>query len=117
MSTNMQSPTQGVYLRFFMHENRRYHGVLLYEWLLREAKKLGIAGGTAFRSIAGYGRHGVLHEAHFLELAGSETVRVDFVVTATDADRLMQRVREERLQLFYAKLPTEFGVLGGDAPG
>ncbi|MGN6313642.1 MAG: DUF190 domain-containing protein [Rhodanobacteraceae bacterium] len=107
-------PTQGVYLRFFMHEGRRHHGVLLYDWLLREAKKLGIAGGTAFRSIAGFGRHGVMHEAHFLELAGQETVRVDFVITAADADRLIQRVREEHLQLFYARLPAEFGVLGNE---
>ena len=113
MSTNTESPTPGVYLRFFMHENRRHHGVLLYEWLLREAKKLGIAGGTAFRSIAGYGRHGVMHEAHFLELAGQETVRVDFIVTAEEAERMMQRVREEKLHLFYAKLPAEYGVLDG----
>ncbi|HXS74402.1 MAG TPA: DUF190 domain-containing protein [Rhodanobacteraceae bacterium] len=111
---NANQPVQGVYLRFFMHEGRRHHGVLLYDWLLREANKLGIAGGTAFRSIAGFGRHGVMHEAHFLELAGQETVRVDFIVTATDADRLMQLVRAECLQLFYAKLPAEFGVLDGE---
>jgi len=41
---------------------------------------------------------------------------VDFVVVAEDADRLMQRVREERLQLFYARLPAEFGVLGNESP-
>ena len=116
MNTNPQSAVQGVYLRFFMHENRRHHGLLLYDWLLREAKKLGIAGGTAFRSIAGFGRHGVMHEARFLELAGQETVRVDFVVTGDEADKLMQLVRDERLQLFYAKLPTEFGVLDGEEP-
>ena len=114
MNARMQSPAQGVYLCFFMHENRRHHGVLLYDWLLREAQKLGIAGGTAFRSIAGFGRHGVMHEAHFLELAGSETVRVDFVANDEEADRLVQRVRNERLQLFYARLPCEFGVLDGD---
>ncbi|HET9817615.1 MAG TPA: DUF190 domain-containing protein, partial [Rhodanobacteraceae bacterium] len=51
---NDTPPTQGVYLRFFVHENRRHHGVLLYDWLLSEARKLGLAGGTAFRSIAGY---------------------------------------------------------------
>lgn len=107
------APTQGVYLRFFVHENRRHHGMLLYEWLLAEAKQLGLAGGTAFRSIAGYGRHGVTHEAHFLELAGQETVRVDFVVTRELADRMLERVRTENLQLFYAILPAEFGVLGG----
>ena len=95
---------------------RRHHGVLLYDWLLREAKKLGIAGGTAFRSIAGFGKHGVMHEAHFLELAGQDAVRVDFVVSVADAGRLMERVREEHLQLFHARFPTEFGVLGYEEP-
>jgi PII-like signaling protein len=110
---NARPTTQGVYLRFFMHENRRHAGVLLYDWLLAEAKKLGLAGGTAFRSIAGYGRHGVTHEAHFLELAGHETIRVDFVVTREAAEKMLARVREEKLQLFYAILPAEFGTLGG----
>jgi PII-like signaling protein len=109
---NDSAPVQGVYLRFFVHENRRHGGVLLYDWLLSEARKLGLSGGTAFRSIAGFGRHGVTPEAHFLELAGQETVRVDFVVTRDAADRMLARVREEGLQLFYAVLPAEFGTLG-----
>ncbi|HET7930083.1 MAG TPA: DUF190 domain-containing protein [Rhodanobacteraceae bacterium] len=108
--------TQGVYLRFFVHENRRHGGALLYEWLLAEAKKLGLPGGTAFRSIAGYGQHGVTHEAHFLELAGQETVRVDFVVTRELANAMLARVLAEKLQIFYATLPTEFGTLGAGQP-
>lgn len=108
--------TEGVYLRFFVHENRRHGGVLLYDWLLAEAKKLGLPGGTAFRSIAGYGHHGVTHEAHFLELAGQETVRVDFVVTRDLAQRMLERVRTEQLEVFYATLPTEFGTLGPGKP-
>ncbi|MFT3790053.1 MAG: DUF190 domain-containing protein [Rudaea sp.] len=44
--------------------------MLLYEWLLERARKLGIHGGSAFRAIAGYGRHGRLHEQQFFELAG-----------------------------------------------
>jgi PII-like signaling protein len=105
--------TTGVYLRFFVHENRRYGGVLLYDWLLAEAKKLGLPGGTAFRSVAGFGRHGVTHEAHFLELAGQEAVRVDFVVSREAADQMLARVREEGLEMFYAIFPAEFGTLGG----
>lgn len=110
----MPAPTQGVYLRFFVHENRRHGGVLLYNWLLDAAKKLGLPGGTAFRSVAGYGRHGVTHEAHFLELAGQEAVRVDFVVTREEADRLLAHVHSEKLPMFYAIFPIEFGLLGGD---
>jgi PII-like signaling protein len=111
----MNDPTssQGVYLRFFVHENRRHGGMLLYEWLLKEAKKLGLPGGTAFRSIAGYGRHGITHEAHFLELAGQETVRVDFVVPSDAADKMLQRVRDEKIEMFYAILPAMFGKLEG----
>lgn len=107
--------TTGVYLRFFVHENRRHHGVLLYDWLLAEAKQLGLNGGTAFRSVAGFGRHGVTHEAHFLELAGQEAVRVDFVVTREAAERMLARVRAEHLEMFYAMFPAEFGTLDGNA--
>lgn len=108
----MSATTQGVYLRFFVHENRRHHGILLYEWLLEAAKKTGIHGGSAFRAIAGFGRHGVMHEQHFFELAGDLTVRVDFVVTFEEADRLLKLAAEEKLSIFYAELPTEFGVTG-----
>ncbi|MHB1592333.1 MAG: DUF190 domain-containing protein [Sulfuricella sp.] len=31
-------------------------------------------------AIAGYGRHGILHEYHFFELAGDLPVMVEFVV-------------------------------------
>ncbi len=51
-----------------MHENRMYKGILLYEWLIEKAKEMGIHGGSAFRAIAGFGRHGIIHEEHFFEL-------------------------------------------------
>jgi PII-like signaling protein len=98
-----------------VHENRKHHGILLYEWLLEQAKKIGIHGGSAFRAIAGFGRHGVLHEAHFFELAGELTVEVEFIVNDEDAERLFKLVRDEKIHLFYAKVPAEFAVLNGDA--
>ena len=104
---------KGTYLRFYVHENRKHHGVLLYEWLLETAKKAGIHGGSAFRAIAGYGRHGVLHEQHFFELAGDLTVEVEFLVTEDEADRLLAMLRGERVRIFYAKVPAEFGMLEG----
>lgn len=104
---------KGTYLRFYMHENRKQHGVLLYEWLLETAKKAGIHGGSAFRAIAGFGSHGVLHEQHFFELAGDLTVEVEFLLTDDQADKLLQLLRQERVRVFYAKAPAEFGLLDG----
>ena len=101
----------GVYLRFYTHEDRKVHGVLFYEWLLAEAKKLGIPGGTAFKAMAGFGRHGVLHESKFFELAGDLTVEVEFIVSEADAQRLLEVVRSSGVPVFYGKVAAEFGVL------
>ncbi len=106
---------KGEFLRFYTHENRKIGGVLLYEWLLDQAKRLDIHGGTAFKAMAGFGRHGVMHEAKFFELAGDLTVEVEFMVTADEARRLLDAVSTAKVRLFYARVPAEFGVLEGDA--
>ena len=103
----------GTYLRFYVHENRKHHGILLYEWLLEQAKKAGIHGGSAFRAIAGFGRHGILHEQHFFELAGDLTVKVEFLLTDAEAQRLLDLIQREQVRVFYAKLPAEFAITEG----
>jgi PII-like signaling protein len=103
----------GTLLRFYVHENRKHDHILLYEWLLEQAKKLGIHGGSAFRAIAGFGRHGVLHEEHFFELAGDMTVEIDFAVTDAEADQLLGLIRQQNIRVFYARIPIEYGVVDG----
>jgi PII-like signaling protein len=105
---------QGVYLKFYVQENHRHHGILAYEWLLEEAKKLGIHGGSAFRAIAGYGRHGKLHEEHFFELAGDVSVEVGFALSEEEAQNFLAHLAGEKLKLFYIKVPLEMGVVGGE---
>lgn len=100
---------KGTFLKFFLDERTRLHGILAYEWLLEKAKALGITGGSAFRAIAGYGRHGIIHEDHFFELAGQLPVEVGFAVTDQEADRLLALLAEENVSLFYVRLPAEYG--------
>jgi len=101
----------GTYLKLYMQEKRKHHHILLYEWLLEKAKALGIHGGSAFRAIAGYGRHGVLHEAHFYELQGDLTVEVVFIVSDDEANRLLDLIKEEKISLFYTKIFAEYGTI------
>jgi PII-like signaling protein len=105
----------GCFLKFYMMENRRHHHRLAYEWLLEEAKRLGLPGGAAFRSIAGYGRHRQLHEGRFFELAAYVPVEVGFAVTQEEADRFVEHVTKEGLSLFYIRLPVEFGYTEGNS--
>lgn len=100
-----------VYLKFYVTEKQRHEGTLLHDWLLEQAKKHGIPGGSAFRAIAGYGRHGHMHEETFFELAGELPVQVEFILPAEKADAFLNTLRPSRLNLFYVKFAVESGVL------
>ena len=104
---------KGTLLRFYVHENRKHHHILLYEWLLERARKMGIHGGSAFRAIAGFGRHGILHEEHFFELAGDLTVEIDFAVSDAEAQALIDLVLGEGISIFYVRIPIEFDAIEG----
>jgi uncharacterized protein len=107
---------QGSLLRFYVHEGSRHEGRLVWEWLLVQANRLGIRGGSAFRAMAGFGRHHLLHECKFFELAGTQAVEVEFVVTDPEASQLLELVHAAKLRLFYARTPASFGVIDPDAP-
>lgn len=101
---------QGICLKLFVSESRLHNGILLYEWLLEQAKEMGILGGTAIRAMAGFGRHGRLHEEAFFELAGELPVEIEFLVSDQQAERLLGLLKAENLRLFYARTPAEYGV-------
>ena len=107
---------QGCYLKFYVQERRLLHGVPAHDWILQKARQSGLPGGSAFRAIAGYGRHGVLHEDHFFELAGDLPVEVGFAVTDAEADRFLALVAAEGVSLPWLRVPIEFGITGEADP-
>ncbi|HEY8888215.1 MAG TPA: DUF190 domain-containing protein, partial [Gallionella sp.] len=67
-------------------------------------------GGSAFRAIAGFGRHGRMHEDTFFELAGELAVKVEFVLDDALADQLLERIRRHNLNVFYLRQTVEAGI-------
>lgn len=98
-------------LTFYVTEKQLHAGEPLYEWLLEEARELGILGGSAFRAIAGFGRHGRLREETFFELAGELAVQVEFIVDDRLAEQMLQRVRAQSLNIFYVRSKVESGIV------
>ena len=96
-----------VALRFYVHQPRKHGTVLLFEWLLEQAKQLGIHGGSAFFATAGYGRHGVIHEQRFFELPEVLPVMVEFIVSPEEAENLIALVRREKIHCFCTRTSTE----------
>jgi PII-like signaling protein len=106
----MQS-TRGICLKFYVSEYREHKGILVFEWLLERARKFGLEGGTAMRAVAGFGRHGTLHEETFLELSVDLPVEVSFVLSEEDAALFLDLLQTENIDLFYVKFPVEYGFL------
>ncbi len=100
-----------VCLKIYMTEKQRHNSQLLYEWLLDEARKIGIEGGSVFRSIAGYGRHGQHHDEMFFELAGELPIQVEFVLDTVLADKYIEKLQLHRLNLFYMQYSVNIGYL------
>jgi PII-like signaling protein len=96
-------------LSFYISEKQHHAGMPLYEWLLEEAKSMGVHGGSAFRAIAGFGRHGHMHEETFFELAGELAVKVEFIIDNALAEQLLERVRSQSMKLFYVKQSVQTG--------
>jgi PII-like signaling protein len=102
-----------VALRFYVHQPRKHGKDLLFEWLLARAKEMGIHGGSAFFAVAGYGRHGVIHEQRFFELPEVLPVMVEFIVSPAEADKLLDLVRAEKIQCLCTRTPTEVILIEG----
>ncbi len=111
MSSNGHDMHEGVNLTLFMHSEARHAGMPMHDWLLKRAHKEGLAGGSVFRAIAGIGRHGVLHDDSFFELAGDLPLRAEFVLTRDQADRMLTLLREAGVDLVYTLTAVTYGVL------
>lgn len=106
---------EGSCLRFYVPQTQRVHGAPLWDWLLHAANRLQIRGGSAFHAMAGFGHHHRVREDRFFELAGSLVVVVEFIVTASEKQQLVDLIAREKVRLFYADVPATFGVVNPDA--
>ncbi|MCP3904357.1 MAG: DUF190 domain-containing protein [Planctomycetes bacterium] len=84
----------GHLLRIFVGEQDHHGGLPLYEWLIRQARKNGLAGATAIRGLEGFGAHSRLHSAKILRLSEDLPVVVEIVDTREKIEGFMPIVDE-----------------------
>ena len=106
-------PMVGFQLTFFTQQDHRHRGKPLGQWLLEEARAMGIGGATLIAASEGFGHHRHLHQMHLLSFA-DQPLEVVMAVTPEEADRIFARLNAEKIKIFYSKTPVEFGTLGGD---
>ena len=71
----------GTLLRIFIGENDRHDNLPLYEWIVKTARKQGMAGATVVRGLQGFGADSRLHSAKILRLSQDLPIIVEIVDT------------------------------------
>ena len=68
-------------LRIFIGESDKLHGRPLYEVIVEEARKRGLAGATVLRGTLGFGANSHIHTAKVLRLSEDLPMVVEIVDT------------------------------------
>lgn len=88
----MTLPEQGHLLRIYLSEDDRQEGLPLYEWLLKQARRHGLAGATVLRGMSGFGRSSRLHTTKILCLSDDLPIIVEIVDTIEKIDAFLEEI-------------------------
>jgi uncharacterized protein len=72
-------PSEGKLLRIFIGEDDRWHGRPLYEAIIEEARRRGLAGATAWKGFIGFGANSRLHTTKILRLSEDLPIVIEVV--------------------------------------
>ncbi|MBI1910499.1 MAG: DUF190 domain-containing protein [Deltaproteobacteria bacterium] len=75
----MKLPSESELLRVFIGESDKHEGRPLYQVIVEEARKRGMAGATVLRGTLGFGVHSRIHTAKVLRLSEDLPMVVEIV--------------------------------------
>src|SRR5262245_8880402 len=75
----MNLPSEAELLRVFIGEGDKHRGRPLYEVIVEEARRRGLAGATVLRGTLGFGANSRIHTARILRLSEDLPMVVEIV--------------------------------------
>ena len=75
----MKLPAEAELLRVFVGESDKHGGRPLYEVIVEEARRRGMAGATVLRGTLGFGAHSRIHTAKILRLSEDLPMVIEIV--------------------------------------
>ena len=94
----MKIPTEGKLLRVFIGEADRWHGRPLYEAIVEEARKSGLAGATVWKGTLGFGAHSRMHTEKILRLSQDLPVVIEIVDAAEKVESFVRERLDEMVK-------------------
>lgn len=90
----MKLPSEGKLLRIFVSEADRWHGMPLYEEIIRLAKNMKMAGATAIKGFVGFGCKSHMHTAKLLELSEDLPIIIEMVDSEEKINQFIPHIDE-----------------------
>lgn len=75
----MKLPSEAERLRIYVDETDKFEGRPLYEVIVEQARRRGMAGATVTRGALGFGAHSRIHTAKILRLSEDLPMIVEIV--------------------------------------
>jgi len=88
----MDQDTDNRLLRMFIGESDDYEGRPLYQAIVEELRRQGLAGVTVLRGIEGFGKSSHLHTAHILRLSDDLPIVIECVDTNERIEAILPTV-------------------------
>ncbi len=88
----MDLPEDGCLLRIFIGESDKYQGKPLYEWIVLEARKFGLAGATVLRGIMGFGPSSKISTYKILRISEDMPVVIEVVDTHKKLESFLEQI-------------------------
>jgi PII-like signaling protein len=95
----------------------QYHRVrhlTVVDWILEQARHVGIQGATVVEIAEGVDAKGKYHAARFFELA-EQSVAVTLIAEDAQIDDLLEKLSSGGVRLFYTRTRIEYDTLGTNA--
>ena len=81
-------------LKIYVGESDKIHGRPLYEEIVFEARKAGIAGATVYKGIMSYGASHSIHTQKIFALSGDMPVAVEITDSVEKLDAFVPLIHE-----------------------
>lgn len=85
-------PEECYLLRIFIGETDRHGSRPLYEWIVTEARRRGLAGATVIRGVMGFGAHSRIHTAKIERLSEDLPIVVEIVDTREKLETFLDEI-------------------------
>jgi len=102
----MENFTSAGQLRIYISSTDQFRQMPLYEFIVLQAKKEGIAGATVTKGILGYGASSVIHSYKFWEVSDKVPVIIELVDEEDKVLSFFEKIRPQLEVMRYGCLAT-----------